>query len=222
MASYQYPDVCFIQFAKAAVAGKVKTRMIPVLGELGACRLHIILTEYVFSNLTNSQLAKTIVYSDNPDCPKLKAIVSNQKIKQQLGDNLGARMANAFADHLTISQLGDSISHSHQSASAVILLGSDCPAITREYLEQAITALMTGSDIVLGPANDGGYVLVGMRSPHPEIFAGISWGSDGVLSQTLNIIKQRQLKYILLPSLSDIDRPEDLLLLEPLGISLDI
>ncbi len=219
MQSYQYPDISFIQFAKAAVAGMVKTRMIPALGEQGACRLHIALTAYVFSNLTNSQLAKTILYSDNPECPELKAIVSNQKIKQQYGDNLGARMANAFADQLTPSQLSDSTSY--QTASAVILLGSDCPTITSEYLEQAITALMTTSDIVLGPANDGGYVLVGMRSPNPEIFEGIRWGSSEVLSQTLHIIKQRQLKYFLLPSLSDIDRPDDLPLLAPLGISLD-
>ncbi len=93
--------------------------------------------------------------------------------------------------------------------SGVILVGGDCPFIDEDYIESAILALKK-HDVVIGPANDGGYVLLGLSQDTPQLFENIDWGTESVFEATLNIVEREKLSYKVLPALSDIDRPEDL------------
>lgn len=133
------------------------------------------------------------------------SICNKKNIYLQSGQDLGARMAGAIQQTLQDEQL-----------ESVILIGTDCPALTIDYLEQALLALESGSDVVLGPAEDGGYVLIGMRRAIPAVFAGIPWGSDQVLTRTLEALAADGLSYSLLERLWDVDRPEDLARLQEL------
>jgi uncharacterized protein len=91
----------------------------------------------------------------------------------------------------------------------VVLVGSDCPSIDRDYLHQALLALEQ-DDIVLGPAADGGYTLVGARRVPREMFEGISWGTGAVFSETTLRLQRSGVAWSALPVLTDIDRPGDL------------
>ena len=92
----------------------------------------------------------------------------------------------------------------------VVLIGSDCPAITTRYLQQAFSEL-ENSEVVFGPATDGGYVLIGSRILLPaRCFDSIAWGGEKVLEQSLKKMENANISYSLLPPLQDIDRPEDL------------
>ena len=115
----------------------------------------------------------------------------------QTDGDIGCRMAASFAKAF------------HEGWCNVILVGSDCPALSPGILHAGLEALHD-ADLVLGPAIDGGYYLVGLRSPHPELFSDIAWGSKHVLSQTLARANGHHLKVSQLEPLHDIDRPEDL------------
>lgn len=118
---------------------------------------------------------------------------------RQMGQDLGARMYTAAKQ--TLKQFA-----------AVVFIGSDCPFIDAAYLHQAMLGL-EDNDAVLGPAADGGYVLLGLRKLSPTLFEDIDWGTDTVLSTTESRLTQLSWSYALLPPLADIDRPEDLSLL---------
>ena len=118
------------------------------------------------------------------------------RLLPQRGDDLGARMHNALASALA-------------RAERVVLVGSDCPAIDREYLVEALDALER-VPVVLGPALDGGYVLIGTREIDPGIFRGVAWGTGKVLAQTVERLRQLGWRWKELRALADIDRPEDL------------
>ncbi len=205
--TYQYDDVLIIQFAKAPVPGKVKTRLIPALGEQRACQLHCALTKKVLHELQRDALAPLLLYTDDASATQLQALACGAPVYQQQGIDLGKRMAHAFNRHLPDKR--------------VILVGSDCPAIDSAYLTGAI-AKLDKADIVLGPADDGGYVLIAMSAPQAGIFESIEWGSSHVLRQTLAAIERHHLSVCLLEALPDIDRPEDLLLLNRYGIELPV
>jgi uncharacterized protein len=97
---------------------------------------------------------------------------------------------------------------------AAVIIGTDCPGLDTRLLAQTFEALQT-SDLVLGPALDGGYYLIGLRRVIPDLFENIAWSTDRVLSQTLGIAQGLNLSIHLLPELPDIDRPEDLKFLPP-------
>ena len=118
----------------------------------------------------------------------------------QQGGDLGERMYNALAAGL-------------QRFERVVLVGSDCPGIDADYLQQALTGL-DQADLVLGPATDGGYVLIGAKRVSPEMFEGISWGSSAVLAETVLRLERMNWEWATLSPLADIDRPEDLPLWE--------
>jgi hypothetical protein len=94
-------------------------------------------------------------------------------------------------------------------AEKVVIIGTDCPGLNFQILTQAFEATHT-LDLVLGPAIDGGYYLIGLRRFIPELFINIDWGSSQVLHQTVEIANQLNLSYHYLPQLADVDRPEDL------------
>jgi rSAM/selenodomain-associated transferase 1 len=91
----------------------------------------------------------------------------------------------------------------------MIIIGTDCPDVNQNFIEEAFGAL-NSQDVVLGPARDGGYYLIGLSQSFPMLFNHIDWGSDRVLTQTKKIIKQENLSVYDLPVLTDVDRPDDL------------
>lgn len=120
-------------------------------------------------------------------------------VRAQRGDDLGARMRNALAELIDVEQFD-----------AAILVGTDTPLITAEHIDEAITLLRTRGGVVLGPADDGGYYLIGMTRVFPELFAGIEWGSDSVLMDTMRTAERRRIDVCLIRGAYDIDTIEDL------------
>ncbi len=197
----KYSNAKIIQFAKAPEIGRVKTRLVPALGEQGALDLHKQLVERVFSTITRAQLCDVELWVSGSRVDSffnsLVTTEHNCPIRIQAGEDLGRRMAHAF--QATLGEYDN-----------VLIVGSDCPVLSSSYLEQALEVLGAGADVVLGPAEDGGYVLVGMSRARPEIFEGIEWGSGRVLQQTREKLKQLGIEWIELAQLWDVDRPEDL------------
>jgi rSAM/selenodomain-associated transferase 1 len=190
-----------IQFARSPVVGTVKTRMQPALTARQACELHCELVRWTSRTLVDAQLGRVrlAVAGDTSDplfgdCRALGV----HEITPQAGEDLGERMLRALAEAL-------------QSFDRVLLVGSDCPGMDRAYLAQALDAL-DQAPLVLGPAADGGYVLVGARGERPprEMFSGIDWGTSRVYAQTLDRLRQSGCVWRELPVKADIDRPEDL------------
>ena len=128
-----------------------------------------------------------------------------QDTHRQQSENLGARMLHAAAHELS----ADGVEY-------VLIIGADCPALEREYLGRALAALDAGSDVVLGPARDGGYVLIGLREARQELFRNVDWGTSKVMLQTLAHIRRLQLSHQSLEPLWDVDDVDDLPLLEEL------
>ena len=126
--------------------------------------------------------------------------LANQGIPVELqqGSDLGERMHNALEAALLHGEFA-------------LLIGTDCPALTVDYLDRACRALLDGADVVLGPAEDGGYVLIGLRHCHRELFTDIPWSTDRVLDITRERLATQGCRAVELDTLWDLDRPEDLL-----------
>ena len=107
--------------------------------------------------------------------------------------------------------------HALERASHVILVGADCPSVDGDYVRQAIKQLQEGASVVLGPAEDGGYVLLGLSQIPDGLFIGVDWGSDKVLAQTRNNLLAAGVDWVELEPKWDVDRPEDLVRLGELS-----
>lgn len=192
-------DCLYVQFARAPQAGKVKTRMQSALGPRAACMLHCELLAYTALQLQRvSDAPRELWVSGGTGRPWLSRIASHygMGLRQQRGADLGERMLHA---------LRDGLSRYHR----VVLVGSDCPGLDPGYLREAARQLRC-HDMVLGPAGDGGYVLVGATRAEAACFRDVAWGSSRVLSQTLERMGDGAVSHVLLPPREDIDRPEDL------------
>lgn len=198
---YVYPDARLLIFAKAPVAGQVKTRLLPVLSAEQAAALHRQLVAHSVATLLASRLAPVVLYvSDDDDF--WSTLGDGFEVQKQCGGDLGERMHQAISDQLALTN-------------KVVLIGSDCPFITADYLSQALAELSSPRPkLVLGPAADGGYVLIAANAITAQVFCSVNWGSEHVLVQTLAQIIQLGWQYCCLPELNDIDRPEDLALLK--------
>jgi rSAM/selenodomain-associated transferase 1 len=187
-----------IVFAKAPRPGAVKTRLIPALGAAGAARLHERLVDRTLATVAAAGLGPLELCADPAGDPFLaaRAAAHGAALAEQGSGDLGARMQRAFARVLA-------------QAPAAILVGSDCPALTPAHLREASHALATG-DVVIGPAEDGGYVLIGLARVHPSLFEGIAWGGPEVLAQTRARLAALGWRAAELDPLWDVDRPEDL------------
>ena len=188
------PEPLIQIFCKAPVIGQVKTRLISALGARGAFELHQQMLSRVIAELSVSPLKAELWIS--PD--KEHSFFQQYRLPrfQQTGDDLGASMCAALNSGLT-------------RHGPVILLGTDLPLIDGSYVELAVNALQT-HEVVLGPAEDGGYGLVGVNAKTPDMFTGIDWGTERVLSQTCATLNRDGLDYRLLPLIWDVDRPADL------------
>ena len=192
-------DLLLIQFARTPQVGQVKSRMQPHLSAAQACELHCDLTRWTCQQLLDSGLgAVELAVTDSREHALFTECraMGVSRILRQRGVDLGQRMYNALRCGLA-------------RYTNVILVGSDCPGIDSEYLRQAVTALHT-APLVLGPANDGGYVLIGASAITPEIFWNIPWGSAQVYEKTTATLARQGIRWVTLSSKSDIDRPEDL------------
>ncbi|MBD2362444.1 TIGR04282 family arsenosugar biosynthesis glycosyltransferase [Anabaena minutissima FACHB-250] len=188
-----------IIFTRYPEPGKTKTRMIPALGTLGAADLQRQMTEYTLSQAQALQNSISIeVRFAGGDLQLMQEWLGYSLLYQCQGEgDLGDRMARSLFDSF------------EKNAAQVIIIGTDCPDANSQILAQAFAQLQT-FDLVLGPALDGGYYLIGLRRFIPELFLNINWGTDQVLQQTVDVAKKLNISYVCLPALSDIDRPEDL------------
>ena len=180
-------------FQRNEVLGKVKTRLAAGVGEEQAMEIYRYLLNKTYLALKEITVPVTTYFSEFiPENP----IHSAENKQVQVGGDLGERMRNAFVAHL------------ESGMEKVVLIGTDCPSLEGTHLVQAFEAL-EHSDLVLGPARDGGYYLIGMKRRADFLFEGITWSSELVLSQTLTLAAEQGLHSSLLPILEDIDSLED-------------
>lgn len=177
-------------FARAPVAGRAKTRLVPRLGAARAARLQARLTRRALrvAGGFSTQLHGTSRHSS------FRALKTPFVL--QRGRDLGERMRHAAARALRRSR-------------AVIIVGTDCPVLAGRDLARA-ARLLCSHDVVLMPAEDGGYALIGFRRPLPFIFEGVSWGTERVYRQTAEKLERRGVRWRALRTVWDLDRPEDL------------
>lgn len=202
------PETAICVFARAPVAGAAKTRLIPLLGAAGAAALQGRLIAQALATACAAAPQQLELWCA-PDAghPLLQSLARqfDAQLQVQQGADLGERMAFAVDAAL-------------RRATQVLLIGSDCPALTAGHLQQAAAALRAGSDAVLVPAEDGGYALIGLSRNAPELFADITWGGPEVLAQTRARLRECGLRGHELETLWDVDRPEDFLRLQRSGL----
>lgn len=196
--TYRYPQARILFFAKTPVAGQVKTRLQPVLGEAGALQLHQQLICYGWQQLQRGAQAPLQLWASTGGGEDFfRQLDGVSHIHQQRGRDLGERMHNATRDALA-------------DAEFVLVVGADCPSVDGAYVAQALALLAAGTPVVLGPADDGGYVLIGLRAATAVAFANIDWGQPQVLQQTRERLRLAGVHWQELPVKWDVDRPEDL------------
>ncbi len=208
VSDYHYPQYRLLVFSKAPQLGKVKTRMQPVLTCEESMKLHIQLSRYCIQQWQDARLCPIDIWVAGDLLTYQQQVVDDERLNfyAQAGRDLGERLQ--YAAHTTLRR---------SSVAGILLVGTDCPFIDTNYLQKALLAMKQNNDGVIAPATDGGYVLLGMKAYHSALFDNIQWGGEKVYTQTLTNIHGLSLTYSELESLPDIDRPEDLPLLEPLG-----
>jgi len=193
-------DKQLVVFAKSPLTGHCKTRLIPLLGDIRACEFYKSLLANCFDTISEFSNVDISIHihpdTENPYLSQLRKKYGYEYLSQQ-GDNLGERMFF-------------SIQQSLKKHSQVVLIGSDCPAIDKDYIDTAFKQLKT-HDIVFGPATDGGYVLIGAKKIDECIFRDIQWSTDQVLEQSLKQSASAGYTISLLKTLRDIDTPDDYL-----------
>ena len=193
---------CLIIFTRYPEAKKTKTRLIPVLGAEGAANLHRQLTETIITQVKELQEVLIEVHFTGGNQQLMQAwLGENITYRQQTEGDLGKRMATAFQTAF------------NNGIEKAVIIGSDCPALNSQIITEAFAAL-SQHELVLGPATDGGYYLIGLKRLIPELFTGINWGTSEVLQQTVAIAENLKLAVSYLTTLSDVDRPEDLAILD--------
>lgn len=189
-------------FTRYPRVGKTKTRLIPYLGAAGAAKLQRQLTPYVIRQVSHPQVDLEVQFTGGPLSQMRHWLGPHLSYRPQTAGDLGMRLTAAFA-----------ASFQAETAAAlrkrlVLAIGADCPALGRGHIQQALTQLRQ-RDVVLGPIQNSGYYLIGLKQLYPPLFAHIAWGTDQLLDQTLERIRQLGLSVSQLETLQDIDRPED-------------
>ena len=190
-----------IVFSRYPEPGTTKTRLARALGDQGAAEMQKKLTEYtVLQVRLFLQLSpvEAIISYDGGSLEQIQKWLGHDfKYQAQGKGGLGQRMAKAF---------GAAFKKTYKR---VVIIGTDCPGLQARHMAQAFESLRH-KDLVLGPATDGGYYLIGLRHFEQSLFKEIPWGTETVLTKTLNIAAQKGLSLEILEKLSDVDRPEDL------------
>lgn len=185
-------------FAKAPLAGFAKTRLIPALGTQGAADLQSLLINLTLRLVHDSPLRPISLWCAPDRSHEVfhrMAEWYDLDLHDQAGEDLGSRMLRAF-EVLT----------RHRS---LLLIGTDCPAMTPAHLVRCAQALRDGADAAFVPAEDGGYALIGLRKAVPQLFDKISWGTESVMEQTRARLQSLQLRHFETAMLWDVDTPAD-------------
>ncbi len=199
-----------VVFAKAPIPGQVKTRLCPPLTPDEAATLQgslvLDLAERARALAKSGACTAYAACAPSKDHVFFKILGERQGLDlfDQVGQDLGARMHRAFAD---------AFARGHRR---VVLVGTDVPTLTAGALSEALT-LLAQYEMVVGPAEDGGYYLIGLTRPVEALFEGIPWSTDQVLARTLERAKALDLRAVQLATRRDIDRPQDLLAYAPLA-----
>lgn len=198
-----------LQFAKAPLYGKVKTRLSPALSSGQCLSLHCDLVDYVARQVHDTEgVFHELWFSERVDRQTIEQyfpfVATHSALFWQCQGDLGQRLVHALEETL-------------ERYAAVAVIGSDCPFLSRDYFARLWLELQT-NDLVIGPANDGGYVALAMKRCYQELFIDIDWGTKHVFLQTLQKAKSLGLLVSCMDSLPDIDRPDDLPLLDDLAL----
>jgi rSAM/selenodomain-associated transferase 1 len=183
-------------FARAPVAGEAKTRLIPALGAQGAAALQRQLIERTLATACALPVAQVTLWVAGDAAHPFVSAVARRfgvAVAAQVGDDLGARMNHAFV----------------ATCAPLVLIGTDCPRLAAADLAAAAAAL-ADHEVVIQPASDGGYVLIGLARAQPALFESIEWGGPQVMRQTEARIAALGLRRALRPVLDDVDTEADL------------
>ena len=194
-------DETLIIYSRYPEAGKTKTRMIPALGAAGAAELQRKMTEHTLNTAKKLKLSRNINievhFAGGNEQLMSTWLGEDLKYLAQVAGDLGDKMKSSFAQAF------------NSNNQRVLIIGIDCPGINLKILDNAFDSLHK-QQLVLGVAEDGGYYLIGLNKTIPQLFENITWGTERVLKQTKAIAQQLNLNVHYLPTLSDVDRPEDL------------
>lgn len=187
-------DSAIIIFQKNAELGKVKTRLARDLGDHKALEIYEGLCDFTHEVCRKVEVDKFLYYSNF--IPQLKPSFDSYHFRIQSGEGLGERMSNAFADVFS------------QDYQKVLIIGTDCAEISPDLIEDAFDQLEK-NEVVIGPAVDGGYYLLGMGKYFPQIFKEVNWSTAEVLIQTRANLNSAGISFAELAIKSDIDTLED-------------
>ena len=201
MSQTPQPTGCqLLVFARVPALGRVKSRLAAGVGQPAALAVYRELLAVTNAAIVEAGVPATVWLADTastePTADETREWATHTVCCQPEGD-LGTRMTTAFAAAFAAG------------AGRVAIIGTDCPGLRASHLTQAFAALET-ADVVLGPATDGGYYLLGLRQPQPTPFANKTWSTDSVLADTLADAYRLGLRVALLPELRDVDNAEDL------------
>jgi rSAM/selenodomain-associated transferase 1 len=200
-ASHASPARRVVLFTRYPEAGAAKTRLIPLLGPEKAAELHRRLTEHTLAQVRrlteHSPVSIEVRYTGGGREEMRKWLGTDFPVRNQGCGDLGARITRAFHDAF------------QEGRERVVLIGSDCPGLSADLILSALDDL-SERDVVVGPAADGGYYLIGLRREVRDLFRDIPWGTDRVLAETLKRIDALGLSKSVLDQKNDVDRPEDL------------
>lgn len=194
----QLTSSCIVVFAKAPRPGTTKTRLIPLLGAAGAAAFQARMIEHTLVTAQAAEVGPVQLYGTAITDGFLSTCADRYGVplvEQSQGD-LGVRMRAAFEKALAKS-------------AGVVLIGSDCPALTVAHLRSAARALSEGHDAVFIPTEDGGYALIGLTRTHARLFSEISWSTSGVMEETRARLRELGFDWTELETLWDVDRPAD-------------
>ncbi len=185
-------------FLKYPEPGRVKTRLAKDVGNEEAAAIYQQVAEMIMKNTyRGDQNYKRIVFYDPPERLRdFEQWLGQEMFIPQKGRDVGERMDNAIRELLA------------SGVEKAVLTGADIPALNSTVISEAFAAL-DHADIVLGPAKDGGYYLIGMKAPHSEIFQNIPWSTPRVYQETISVLEQLHLLYRCVETLSDLDTTED-------------
>jgi uncharacterized protein len=192
-----------VVMAKAPREGEVKTRLSGALRPEEARRLYVAFLSDAFALMEEvmeerEELSLALCYTPEGEVEAFEEVERESSMMMpQRGDNLGERLTNCFADLFALG------------FESVVIIGADSPTLPARYVFDAFECFETDDDVVIGPTEDGGYYLVGMRKLHRRIFEDIPWSGAGALEATIARARAAELNLVLLPEWRDVDTPED-------------
>src|SRR5512145_2533647 len=189
--------------AKAPREGEVKTRLLGALSPEEARRLYVAFLSDTFALMEDvrderDELILALCYTPEGEEEAFEEVEREGSLMiPQRGEKLGERLTNCFADLFALG------------FESVVVIGADSPTLPAQYVFDAFECFESDDDVVIGPTEDGGYYLIGMRKLHRRIFEDIPWGRAGALEATIERAKECELDLTLLPEWRDVDTPED-------------